>query len=781
MSPILKFLAAARNLSQQGFKKEQIYEFARQEFGEINELMQKQIENIFKPQKPTISKNKFFDPNDPLPYYNETPGEFARKETPGSKENLLEELKIAYEKEFNRLRGDETPEELKEILKNLDTDGVPFASGGRAGFYTGGITDVEPSLDDIGHGSDALMARTRLMSPGAQATTSTGLNYLLAEDNDNMRIPFAKGKIAKEVADKGRRGFMKAAGVTGAGIAALKTGLLGFADKAAPVAKEAVEAVSNTASQVPEYFLNLVSKIKMMGDDAPNLTTLDRQKVTTYKDYTLTEDVATGRQEIQRMKVLDDDSASYYGQPLTEETYMSYTPGETIIGKGNKPIKTGPEYEEGTALLRSDRGNAGEVVEESATISDDVIKEGNYTFDKADGGRIGFSKGKLAKEGIPALINKVKSLFGDDAITTADKIPTPQKTLDRDMFKAADTRLNDKKMMNVDELEDFEMEIGDSLEAYDFDGTIGDAKRILKEQKKYTDDMYSQYKAEGGSKRPGGPKDAMKDAIENASPGYTGDLKYDASLLADDLAEKRFGKEFYDLNVDEQSSLYDEAYKALAENQRGFKQMQNLSKPTKTLEGIKKTGVVDISDPDVAEEFTKFMKETDPKGYKDMEQKIQLESFDPKKTKGNAEGGRIGMLAGGGILKAVLKNSADAKGMTVRDFIMAMNPKSIPSEIKKFISKVDLEQLKAGYKSYYENISDMMKTRFDFQKNIEGGKTTPAKALFEDLEKTMDKQSYVPKTVTQDDIAKTELMIKNKFNKGRKDNAQGGLTTMLGE
>jgi len=147
-----------------------------------------------------------------------------------------------------------------------------------------------------------------------------------------------------------------------------------------------------------------------------------------------------------------------------------------------------------------------------------------------------------------------------------------------------------------------------------------------------------------------------------------------------------------------------------------------------------------------------------------------------------AEGGRIGMLAGGGILKAILKNSADAKGMTVRDFIMAMNPKSIPSNIKNLISKVDLEQLKAGYKEYYENISDMMKTRFDFQKNIEGGKNTPAKELFEDLEKTMDKQSFVPKTVTKDDIAKTELMIKNKFfGKDRKPNALGGIQTMLGE
>ena len=39
-------------------------------------------------------------------------------------------------------------------------------------------------------------SRTRLVSPGSQATTSTGLNYLLAEDNDNMRIPFSTGKLA---------------------------------------------------------------------------------------------------------------------------------------------------------------------------------------------------------------------------------------------------------------------------------------------------------------------------------------------------------------------------------------------------------------------------------------------------------------------------------------------------------------------------------------------------------------------------------------------------------
>jgi len=276
------------------------------------------------------------------------------------------------------------------------------------GFYTGGITDVEPSLDDIGHGADAMMSRTRLMSPGSQTTTSTGLNYLLAEDNDNMRIPFAKGKIAKEVLDKGRRGFMKAAGAAGAGIAALKTGLLGFGEKAAPVVEKVAETVSETAKGVPPYFFKLVDKIKSFGEDVTEkAATLDRQKVTKYKDFELTEDVATGEMTIQRMKVLDDGSESYYGKPLTEETYMNYKPGKGQADESTKGIPP-DEYEQGTAYIRSDREYAGEVVDESFEISDDVLEEvGETITKKADGGRIGFNKGKLVMEGGRKFLEKV--------------------------------------------------------------------------------------------------------------------------------------------------------------------------------------------------------------------------------------------------------------------------------------------------------------------------------------------------------------------------------------
>jgi len=87
-------------------------------------------------------KNKPLDPNDVLPDYNETPGAFTRRNTPGSKENLLQELKIAYEKDFNKLRGDETVEELQSILKNLDKNGEPFADGGRIGLLAGSVPKI---------------------------------------------------------------------------------------------------------------------------------------------------------------------------------------------------------------------------------------------------------------------------------------------------------------------------------------------------------------------------------------------------------------------------------------------------------------------------------------------------------------------------------------------------------------------------------------------------------------------------------------------------------------
>ena len=470
----LQFLKAARSLQDRGLSKEAIVQFAKNEFGELSELFKKQIDSLFKPKK-GIENIKIKDPD-----FDDTvvKMQFDDAGVPFNPKDPLKTKSLTYEeaiaKEKARAAADED-----YIMKIFDPE--DFAKGGRAGYYTGGITDVEPSLDDIGHGSDSLMSRTRLMSPGSQATTSTGLNYLLAEDNDNIRVPFAgggsdrmmsnaekeeraynlmrdamdkekflkrrreememdkkrleekrygiavaeggrigfaKGKIAKEVLDKGRRGFMKAAGAAGAGIAALKTGLLGFGEKAAPVAKEVIETVSETAQGVPPYFLKLVEKIKDFGTDVTKtIAYKDKQKVTKYKDYELTEDLTTGEQTIQRMKVLDEGEADYYGTPLVEETYMSYRPGKGQMDETMKGKTPPDDYEEGTAYLRTDKQFSGDVVDEMSGISDDIFKEVGEEVPeairktKADGGRIGFGKGDIVTKGIPALIKAGEGKF----------------------------------------------------------------------------------------------------------------------------------------------------------------------------------------------------------------------------------------------------------------------------------------------------------------------------------------------------------------------------------
>jgi hypothetical protein len=58
---------------------------------------------------------------------------------------------------------------------------------------------------------------------------------------------------------------------------------------------------------------------------------------------------------------------------------MSYKPSQKILLDESNPAggvrKTIPEYEEGTALIRSDREYAGDVVEEISGVADDIFEE----------------------------------------------------------------------------------------------------------------------------------------------------------------------------------------------------------------------------------------------------------------------------------------------------------------------------------------------------------------------------------------------------------------------
>jgi hypothetical protein len=304
---------------------------------------------------------------------------------------------------------------------------------------------------------------------------------------------YAEGGPARQNFKMGKRAFLQWMFGTGAGIAGIKTGLLGLGKKT--VAKSVIAPAAQAANEagIPPYFFKLVNKIKSLGDDAtPKYANQPRETVTRYKDYELTEHLDTGQTTVRRFK---QSEADYYDEPLMEEVYMSHRPGEMAEGAGGKFIKTADEYVEDTSFLRTGGGNKGEVMDTVDGIPDDLLEElGETIVKKADGGRIGYKLGKkVIQEGIPGLIKKVNKLFGKEVVTTADKLPIPKKTLDRDMFKAANKRLNKKRQLTDEEIQDYEMELGDS-ETWMSEGTVGEAENALKNYKAYQDDMYQQYK-----------------------------------------------------------------------------------------------------------------------------------------------------------------------------------------------------------------------------------------------------------------------------------------------
>jgi hypothetical protein len=540
------------------------------------------------------------------------------------------------------------PDDPDYLQRMKDEDADNFATGGRAGHYTGGMVDVEPSLSDIGHGSDALMARTRLVSPNSQATTSTGLNYLLAEDNDNIRVPFSAG-------GGGRRAFLKLMAALTGGVAAAKTGILGLGGKESgkQVAKEVVKKAGG-ANEVPPYFFKLVDKIKTLGDDT--MATQDKAIAKKYKDYVMEEDFAGNITIIK--KNMDD--------PYPEEVIMSYKVDDVDLPSGKGMAKV-DEYEEFTIRPDGD----GKMKDIEGGVPDEVVQEGtmfedNITdFGKADGGRIDFSAGGLAN---------VLSRLG---ITGSSR---------RFLEKAFGKENFENMIKNDPQMHRGLLEVVEMFRNRDKEGL----KMYMQKFLPHMDDA----------------------TVEEFIVGTTPDIEG----LTGQLTRLGSGRDY-----------------------------------SQKLQMMKK-----------ADEVKK------------------LQNFDIKNVTKNAEGGRIG-FSGGGIFRAIIAKAAAAKGMKPYEFIKVTSYKSLPPEVKMFMSADDFAKLKSGQEQMYSNYIDMAKTRKNFQQEVEGGKTTPAKPLFENMEKMMDQQSYVPKTVTADDIAEMELMVKNRFNKGRKDNAQGGLQTMLGE
>jgi hypothetical protein len=181
------------------------------------------------------------------------------------------------------------------------------------------------------------------------------------------------GRIGFEDGGMSRRAFLKLMG----GLASIP--VFGKMFKAAKPAAKVAEVAKEVTSGVPAYFTELIKKIKLLGTDiSETAATTERQKVTQYKGYELTEDLTSGKKQI---KIGDAE----YGQ----EEYMIYDPPETIIGKNNKPVEIPAQYDEVT--VKPDMDGKMKDVDSGLDSYDEVLEEVRM---KKSGGGVAYMLGE---------------------------------------------------------------------------------------------------------------------------------------------------------------------------------------------------------------------------------------------------------------------------------------------------------------------------------------------------------------------------------------------------
>jgi hypothetical protein len=233
MNPFLKFLGAARSLVNQGMSKEAIEQFAKNEFGKINTMMQKQINNLFKPSKPvgkkdevfdsTVEKMQFDDAGKPFNPRNPTKDYSKKAEGGIMRVGLKEGLSAKIMKPFKIDRGT-----LRSMFFNKNN---PIITG----FNTSELFDLVTNLSSL---------------PG------------LAEGG---RIGYKDGPEKP-----GRRTFMKAA----AGLASLLPFGIGKVGKvAAPVVTKAAEITGPALAKIVDTVMSAGKLISLTGTRVKNMVT----------------------------------------------------------------------------------------------------------------------------------------------------------------------------------------------------------------------------------------------------------------------------------------------------------------------------------------------------------------------------------------------------------------------------------------------------------------------------------------------------------------------------
>ena len=161
----------------------------------------------------------------------------------------------------------------------------------------------------------------------------------------------------------------------------------------------------------------------------------------------------------------------------------------------------------------------------------------------------------------------------------------------------------------------------------------------------------------------------------------------------------------------------------------------------------------------------------------------ESEQFTDAESDNFASGGRVGLLSGGGVIRVMLKKLAERYGKKPSELLAITNYKSLPVEVRKFLTKEQFEAVKKDMREsrveQFENLRDMIKSRQEFDRSAEA-----LKKMGMDISDTMlplMNKAVTPGGTTPDDLLMMEQVIKNLRMKDRKLNASGGLAGMLGE
>ena len=260
----------------------------------------------------------------------------------------------------------EAVERLKKKKEKMKDAPEKMEGGGLAGFagdqFTQDTRDTFTMSDRFG---------TQLFTNPMPQMIPGGIMQTMPQ----MMQPMQTGIMSLEEGgpvDPSKRKFIKILG----GLASIP--VLGkFIKPAVKVAQN--PEVARRFSGVPAYFTKLVEKIKMFGDDAPGLTSVEREVGKKYKDYELVEDLSSGEIVVKRNK----QGVSMMGDDMVEGTMQE----EVMAFRPRKTTEDGiipEEYEEVT--VKPDMEGKMKEVEDGLDSLDDILLEVGERSNKAGGG-----------------------------------------------------------------------------------------------------------------------------------------------------------------------------------------------------------------------------------------------------------------------------------------------------------------------------------------------------------------------------------------------------------